>query len=295
MRSSTEGSPHDLALHSLGTREWQGTLRPTRPEGKPILVTGSHRSGTTWLANMLALTDGTLLAHEPFNIEPWAYSPGGLAKRWFTYAPGLPQEVALKAFDAVLERRTRKAFLKGEPQHWLPPLRRGRLVVKDPIAALSSEWLAQNYDLEPYRAEIESKPQDIVDQAALLWKCLYSVLFTYLGRNPGWHLRRHEALSADSVGGLRGLYESLDLGWTARVRDGVAEHTRSGNPAAQGHQEQVVSGGAALVAKPGFHLFPKRLVHVLSHGLLVFGIHETREFSRRDRHPTVLARGLGEP
>lgn len=68
-----------------------------------------------------------------------------------------------------------------------------------------------------------------------------------------------------------------------------------GYRAAQGHQEQVVSGGAALVAKPGFHLFPKRLVHVLGHGLLVFGIHETREFSRRDRHPTVIARGPGEP
>ena len=52
-------------------------------------MTGSHRSGTTWLANMLSLADGSLMGHEPFNIEPWAYSLGGLADRWFTYAPGL--------------------------------------------------------------------------------------------------------------------------------------------------------------------------------------------------------------
>ncbi len=220
---------------------------------------------------MLAQADGTLLVHEPFNIEPWAYSLGGLAKHWFAYAPSLPQGPALRAFDAVLKRRTRKAFLKGQQQHWLPTLRRGRLVIKDPIAALSSEWLAQNYDLEvvvlarhplafaaslkrlgwrhpfehfleqeslmrehlePYRAEIEGGPEDVVDQAALLWKCLYGVLSSYLRRNPGWHLRRHEALSADPVGGLRNLYDSLDLRWTARVRDGVTEHTRSGNPAA---------------------------------------------------------------
>jgi hypothetical protein len=29
---------------------------------------------------MLALTEDTLVAHEPFNIEPWAYALDGLAK-----------------------------------------------------------------------------------------------------------------------------------------------------------------------------------------------------------------------
>jgi len=263
---------------------------PDTREGRPILVTGSHRSGTTWLARMLSLADGTLMAHEPFNIEPWAYSLGGLAERWFAYAPGLPQDAPLRAFDAVLERRTRKAFLKGEAHYWLPPLRRGRLVIKDPIAALSSEWLARNHDLEvvvvvrhplafaaslkrlgwrhpfghfleqgtlmedhlwPYRAEIDDAPGDVVGQAALLWKCLYGTLFTYLGRNPGWHLRSHEELSADPAGELRGLYEALGLEWTARVEAGVAEHTRSGNPAAapQGRVHQLRRDSAASVSQ----------------------------------------------
>ena len=53
----------------------------------------------------------------------------------------------LEAFDKVLSRRTRKIFLKNQPQYWFPPLRRGRLIVKDPIAALSSDWLARNFDL----------------------------------------------------------------------------------------------------------------------------------------------------
>jgi hypothetical protein len=56
---------------------------------------------------MLALTEETLVAHEPFNIEPWAYALDGLAKHWFTYAPALPQDAALEAFDKVLRRRTR--------------------------------------------------------------------------------------------------------------------------------------------------------------------------------------------
>ena len=265
-------------------------MQPVRGAGRPILVTGSHRSGTTWLANMLSLADGTLMVHEPFNIEPWAYSLAGLADRWFAYAPGLPQDAALRAFDAVLERKTRKAFLKGEPHYWLPPLRRGRLVIKDPIAALSSEWLSQNYDLEvvvvvrhpvafaaslkrlgwthpfdhfldqgslmsehldTYRTEIAAKPRDVVGQAAVLWKCLYGPLSTYLGRNPGWHLRRHEDLSADPVGGMRGLYEALDLEWTSRVRGGVVEYTRSGNPSAapRGAVHQLRRNSAASVSQ----------------------------------------------
>lgn len=45
---------------------------------------------------MLALSNNSLLAHEPFNIQPWAYALDGSAKYWFTYAPALPQAVALE-------------------------------------------------------------------------------------------------------------------------------------------------------------------------------------------------------
>jgi hypothetical protein len=218
---------------------------------------------------MLALSENSLLAHEPFNIEPWAYALNGLAKYWFTYAPALPQDLALEAFSKVLQRRTRKIFLKNQPQHWIPPLRRGHLIIKDPIAALSSDWLAKNFDLEvlvlmrhpaafaaslkrlgwrhpfehflkqemlmqrhlePYRAEIASKPGDIVEQAAIIWKCLYKVLFTYLDSNPNWLVRQHEVLSANPVAELRSLYEALGLQWSATVEGKVVKYTRRGNP-----------------------------------------------------------------
>ncbi len=171
---------------------------------------------------MLALTEETLVAHEPFNIEPWANALDGLAKHCFTYAPALPQDAALEAYDKVLRRRTRRIFLKNQPQDWFPPLRSGRLIVKDPIAALSSDWLARNVDfevvvlvrhpaafaaslkrlncrhpfghfltqamlmercLDPYRAELESKPENIAEQAAIIWKCIYGVLFAYVDSN----------------------------------------------------------------------------------------------------------------
>ena len=237
---------------------------------KPILITGSHRSGSTWLASMLALSKNSLVAHEPFNIQPWAYALDGLAKHWFTYAPALPQAAALEAFSKVIERRTRKIFLRNQLQHWIPPLRRNqRLIIKDPIAALSSDWIAKNFDLEvivlvrhpaafaaslkrlgwwhpfehfliqtmlmqrhlkPYRAEIASKPQDIVEQAAIIWKCLHSVLLAYLDSHPNWLVRKHEVLSSNPVAELRDLYETLGLEWSATVEEKVVRYTRSGNP-----------------------------------------------------------------
>ena len=38
-----------------------------RVTGRPILVTGAHRSGTTWVGKMLALAPGVAYVHEPFN------------------------------------------------------------------------------------------------------------------------------------------------------------------------------------------------------------------------------------
>jgi hypothetical protein len=240
----------------------------TWEDRKPILITGSHRSGSTWLASMLSLSKNSLMAHEPFNIQSWAYALDGLAKYWFTYAPALPQDAALEAYSKVIEQRTRKIFLKNQPQHWIPPLRHQRLIIKDPIAALSSDWIAKNFDLEvivlvrhpaafaaslkrlgwwhplehflkqttlmqkhlqPYRAEIASKPQDIVEQAAIIWKCLYSVLLTYLDSHPNWLVSKHEVLSSNPVAELRALYETLGLQWSATVEENVLRYTRCGN------------------------------------------------------------------
>ena len=46
--------------------------------GPPILVTGAHRSGTTWVGKMLALAPGIGYVHEPFSPRtPVGMSPAG--------------------------------------------------------------------------------------------------------------------------------------------------------------------------------------------------------------------------
>lgn len=238
-------------------------------EQKSILLTGAHRSGTTWLANMLAIGGDLLLASEPFNLDNWAYRLGGMATNWFTYAPGLEQERAKQAFSRILERRTGRVFGRRHVQRYLPFTRRGRLLIKDPIACMSSEWLAENFPIEvlvivrhpaafaaslkrmewyfpfedllrqerlmddllyPFRAEIEAGCSDIVDQAGLIWSIIYHVLSTFADRHPEWVVVKHEAVSRQPVEELNKLYDRFGLSWSGKVEQQIRKYTAKGNP-----------------------------------------------------------------
>jgi hypothetical protein len=84
--------------------------------------------------------------------------------------------------------------------------------------------------LEPYRAGIAKPAKDIVEQAGIIWNCLYGVLSRYLENHPDWILRRHEDLSRDPIPELKELYEKLGLEWTTATESKVMSYTRSANP-----------------------------------------------------------------
>jgi hypothetical protein len=124
----------------------------------PILVTGAHRSGTTWVGKMLALAPGVAYLHEPFNPR---FSAGRFDRYFIVvtgenedrYAPELERVLELR-YDLAARLRTRRRprdlaravrdFTRVER------MRRSasRPLVKDPIALLSAEWLAKRFDME---------------------------------------------------------------------------------------------------------------------------------------------------
>jgi hypothetical protein len=125
---------------------------------RPILVTGAHRSGTTWVGKMLALAPGVGYVHEPFNPR---FSAGRF-DRYFTivtrenearYASELEHALTFR-YELVPRLRTRhrpkdvartlRDFVRVQRVR-----RRGaRPLMKDPIALLSAEWLAQRFDMD---------------------------------------------------------------------------------------------------------------------------------------------------
>jgi hypothetical protein len=138
-------------------------LKPTlMTSKKPILVTGSHRSGSTWVGRMIAEAPKMIYIHEPFSVSD---PPGrGICnaefKYWFTYITrkneaGFYQPLknmlelrydlvgALKSVKSVKDVK----HLKTEYGQFWKHCRQGSTpLIKDPIALFSSEWLAERFD-----------------------------------------------------------------------------------------------------------------------------------------------------
>jgi hypothetical protein len=104
--------------------------------GAPVLVTGMPRSGTTWLARLLATAQGTALAgREPMNPRGRQYALAGTLPGWARLMdPTARQRGALRRSYAGLNPLVYSRY--GRRQ-WAAPLPWTRLVVKDPFAMLS--------------------------------------------------------------------------------------------------------------------------------------------------------------
>lgn len=129
---------------------------------RPILVTGSHRSGSTWLGQMIGASDAVGYIHEPFNINR---GPGICRSRfpyWFTYIPpGTGGEVA-DDFRRMLAFRYNYLAQLLRVRSWTDVrvlirdggrflrfrTRRARPLVKDPMAVFSAEWIAETFDAQ---------------------------------------------------------------------------------------------------------------------------------------------------
>lgn len=117
------------------------------PAGRPIFLTGTHRSGTTWLAQMLAAS-GIWYIHEP-------YAP--MKGRWpraFDFRRSEEPDAKVDAiFEDILGGGFREALNLPNSDHPWMPLRLfrprfNRLLVKDPLACLLTEYLTRRFQLQ---------------------------------------------------------------------------------------------------------------------------------------------------
>lgn len=121
----------------------------------PILVTGTHRSGTTWLGRMLDLSPTTHYVHEPFapmNHRSWLSKRP--AERFLHQSPSRPSRfdrdldriVALRPPALTLLRRSRgpRDVVRAVEQVVMARRARARdrrAIIKDPFALLLAEWI----------------------------------------------------------------------------------------------------------------------------------------------------------
>jgi sulfotransferase family protein len=124
----------------------------------PILVTGTHRSGTTWVGKMLAADALTAYISEPLNV---LHRPGVFrvpVRHWYQYICEDNGSEYLPAFEDLLEfdyhlwdeirsLRSRRDFLRMGRDFLIfyNGLMRGqRVLLKDPFAVFSTPWFARH-------------------------------------------------------------------------------------------------------------------------------------------------------
>lgn len=126
---------------------------------KPILVTGIHRSGTTWIGRMLEHSGRVRYLYEPFNALHQACPCGTVFPHAYTYVCSDNEALFLGHLRHVLGLTALPRPRPGAPPDLRPwaerarePLRRLRdralgirPLLKDPIAFFSAPWLAQRF------------------------------------------------------------------------------------------------------------------------------------------------------
>lgn len=128
----------------------------------PILVTGSHRSGSTWVGHMLAMSPSVRYIHEPFNIHHDTRFRQAQFDYWFTYVNDQNEADYYKPIKNTIEFRydfinslkssrcpedyagLAKKYAQSHWYRWS----RVRPLLKDPIALFSAEWLSSRFNMD---------------------------------------------------------------------------------------------------------------------------------------------------
>ena len=128
----------------------------------PILVTGAHRSGTSWIGHILAASPDLAYISEPLNV---LHRPGVLGEPvqyWYNYICDENQISILPAFEDMMHfryhywlelkaLRSIKEF--GRMLRDIGRFSKGRFqgaqpLIKDPFAVFSTPWFAHRLDCQ---------------------------------------------------------------------------------------------------------------------------------------------------
>lgn len=232
---------------------------------KPILVTGAHRSGTTWVGQMLSLHHHIGYIHEIFNLSGGLLKDEKVFNYWFQYINEDYSGRYAKYVEDVLKFK----YCKESYAHKLKCRLLKRPLLKDPIAAFSSNWLADRFNMDvvvvirhpaafvaslkrlnwrfdfsnfivqeklmsdhlhEFEGKIKKSNMDIIEMGALLWLCIYHVLCKYLQDNPRWILKRHEDLSREPEVEFADIYKRLSIPFNDKISRTIRDYSCSGNP-----------------------------------------------------------------
>lgn len=133
------------------------------PAKRPILVTGSHRSGTTWIGRTIAKHAKVRYVQEPFHVRVPNRIVGLELDTWYAHFRSSKQQDEIASTFSGLLHASPAKFAKDACRaaglDWKTPARytkhlvqeaimQPRILVKDPIALMSAGWLYEEYGFQ---------------------------------------------------------------------------------------------------------------------------------------------------
>lgn len=225
--------------------------------GSPLLVTGVPRSGTTWLARLLASAPGTaMVGREPMNPRGRQYALAGTLTGWTRLELPTPrQRRALQTAYRGLNPRTYGRYGRNQMRG---PLPRTRIVVKDPFAMLSVPtitavtgargvqlyrhpgavlasyrrmgWRGDVEEMAPFVASAPGAGDAVAelwgaDRATLtdteamglFWSILTTLALDDMSRTPGTVMVAHHELASGGEAATSRLFDVLGLEFSAQT------------------------------------------------------------------------------
>jgi len=137
-------------------------LKTQMPNKKPILVTGAHRSGTTWVGKMLASGGEVAYISEPLNVLHRRGVLRAPVDRWYTYICSNNENIYLKAMQETLSFQYHTSLEIRDIHSMKDLLRMGRdwyrfqsgrfsrkrPLLKDPFAVFSIPWFIEQFNCQ---------------------------------------------------------------------------------------------------------------------------------------------------
>jgi hypothetical protein len=207
--------------------------------GRPVLVTGVPRSGTTWLARQLA---GARLAalpgREPMNPRSGQFGLGGTVDSWVELTA--PAALQARILSRCYRGQELRMFSRYGKDQWLAPLPWSRTVVKDPFALLSVPaivsvtgaipvivyrhpgavlasyrrmgWTADTTEIRQLQGQpAPDAPLDDVSAMVEFWNFLHGRVLSWLDDVPGALLVSHAEVSRGGFPAIRSLMNACGL------------------------------------------------------------------------------------
>jgi hypothetical protein len=210
---------------------------------RPILVLGPPRSGSSWVAQILSLTDGAEYIHEPDNEKTSLL--GWLFKRELARFPRLPDSTPADAGSARDGQRSFRALFRCAFAGRFASLLSSSALTRRLLRTVDTEHFIQSKDggggaVEAPRTGVDGivRLMAFVPSAARrlrIVKSVHSVL------SPDWMARNFRAIP--TIVTLRSPYAVIDSRRRLKMPDAVRSSAMS-----PGLQEEVI--GKVLVASP---------------------------------------------